>query len=142
VVFDLPQMQPFFDRHIAALGVAGRVRFRAGDFFLDPLPRAEVLIIGHVLHDWTPAERRALVAKAFGALPPGGSLLVYDRMLDEEPTDVANLVISLSMLLTTPGGAEYTVAECRAVLADVGFVAVSDCGLGTHDTLVVGRKDG
>jgi hypothetical protein len=141
VVFDLPQMRPFFDEHMAALGLTGRVRFSAGDFFTDTLPREDVLIIGHVLHDWAPDERRQLIDAAFDALPAGGALLVYDRMLDEDPVDVSNLVISLSMLLTTPGGSEYTAAECCTWLADAGFGSVSVERLGPRDTLVVGRKD-
>ncbi|MFE0155608.1 methyltransferase [Nonomuraea sp. NPDC059007] len=140
LVFDLPQMEPAFDDHMAALGVDGQVSFVAGDFFADPLPEADALIIGHVLHDWSEQERRMLVGKAFEAVSPGGALLVYDRMVEEEPTDPDNLVISLDMLLTTPGGAEYTPGACGSWLEEAGFTAVSHRPLGPSDTLVTGTK--
>lgn len=141
-VFDLPQMEPFFEQHMRALGVEGRVAFHPGDFFVDPLPEADVLVIGHALHDWAPDERRAIVKKAFQAVAPGGALLVYDPMVDEEPSDPGNYLISLSMLLTTDGGSEYTPRECGSWMTDAGFTVASVQPLGFGDTLVVGRKDG
>jgi len=139
-VFDLPEMRPLFDENVAGLGLTDRMRFHGGDFFADALPEAGVVVIGHVLHDWAADERRTLVEKAFTAVRPGGALLVYDRMLDNPPTDLDNLVISLDMLLTTPGGEEYPVDECVAVLESVGFTGVVAKPLGSHDTLVIGYK--
>src|SRR5690606_7148522 len=37
--FDLPQVGPIFEEYIAAQGVADRVRFEAGDFTKQPLPK-------------------------------------------------------------------------------------------------------
>ncbi|TYB60573.1 methyltransferase [Nonomuraea sp. PA05] len=139
-VFDLPPMEQPFREHVARLGVADRATFHPGDFFADPLPEADVLTIGHVLHNWAPDERRMLVKKAFQSISPGGALLVYDRMLADEPTDPENLVISLDMLLTTEGGSEYLVGECREYVEEAGFVFESVRQLGEYDTLVVARK--
>lgn len=140
-VFDLPPMEQPFREHTERLGVADRATFHAGDFFADPLPEADVLTIGHVLHNWAPDERRVLVKKAFRAVSPGGALIVYDRMLADEPTEPENLVISLDMLLTTEGGSEYLVDECRDYIEEAGFVFESVQPLGEHDTLVVARKE-
>jgi hypothetical protein len=52
-------------------GVADRLTFHPGDFFADPLPGADVIIMGHILHDWDLAQKRTLIAKAHAALPPG-----------------------------------------------------------------------
>ncbi|WP_329081885.1 MULTISPECIES: methyltransferase [unclassified Streptosporangium] len=139
-VFDLPPMEKAFHAHTELLGVADRATFHPGDFFADPLPEADVLTIGHVLHNWSPAERRVLVEKAFQAVHPGGALIVYDRMLADEPTDPENLVISLDMLLTTEGGSEYPVGECREWMEEAGFTVESVKPLGDHDTLIVARK--
>jgi 3-hydroxyisobutyrate dehydrogenase-like beta-hydroxyacid dehydrogenase/SAM-dependent methyltransferase len=139
-VFDLPEVAPFFDEHMAALGQAGQVRFQPGNFFTDPLPGADVVVLGHVLHDWAPRERIRLVEKAYHALPPGGLLAVYDPMLDELRPSAMNLVISLDMLLTTRGGAEYTPAECRDWLSAAGCTDLTAVRLGFADTLVSGRK--
>lgn len=139
-VFDRPRVEPAFDEHMAALGLTERVRFHPGDFFTDPLPEADVLILGHVLHDWAAEERRALVRKAYDSVRPGGALLVYDPMVDDELRHPMNLVISLDLLLTTHGGAEYPAADCRAWMIEAGFTDVTSQSLGYNDTLVVARK--
>jgi hypothetical protein len=140
-VFDLPQMEALFDELISQYGLTDRVHFHGGDFFTDELPHADVVIMGHMLHDWDPGQRRMLVEKAFHAVSPGGALLVYDRMLDDEPSHVENLVISLDMLLVTEGGSEYPVSELRTNAQAAGFVSVTDRPLGDYDTLVICRKD-
>jgi SAM-dependent methyltransferase len=139
-VFDLPMMAGPFAELIPTLVDPARVTFRGGDFFIDPLPEGDVLVLGHVLHNWSPEERLLLVRKAFAAVRPGGWLLVYDAMLDDGRADLARVLVSLNMLLVTSGGSEYPVAECRQWLAAAGFTDVRDRELGFGDTLVVGRK--
>lgn len=141
-VFDLPEMAAAFAEHVPALVGADKVTFQGGDFFVDPLPEGDVLVLGHVLHNWSPEERQLLVKKAHQALRPGGYLLVYDAMLPDEPTDLARILVSLNMLLVTPGGSEYRVTECRQYLAAAGFTALTDQDLNGTDTLVTGRKPG
>lgn len=138
-VFDLPPMEPLFAEHTAAAGLAHRMRFHPGDFFADPLPEADVVVLGHVLHDWDATQRAELVAKAFAALRPGGALLAYDRMLTDVP-NVENLVISLDMLLVTDGGSEYPVTELRDNALAAGFATAEEQPLGEYDTLLVCRK--
>ncbi|MCZ4097852.1 methyltransferase [Streptomyces sp. SID13666] len=140
-VFDLPQMEPVFDEHMAELGLTERAHFHAGDFFRDPLPPADVIIFGHNLSDWDPDQRRLLLTKAYTALSPGGTVLVYDRMLGERRDDTENLVASLNMLLVTEGGREYTVAELGAQARATGFSSITHRPLADHDTLVSCRKD-
>lgn len=139
-VFDLPQMEPFFAELVAERDLSGRLSFHGGDFFNDPLPSADIVVMGHVLHDWDPEQRRFLVEKAYDSVNPGGVLLVYDRMLDRESSRVENLVISLDMLLVTDGGSEYPVAELRENALKAGFAAVEEGPLGEFDTLAVCRR--
>jgi len=140
-VFDLPAMGPLFDEHMAARGLCDRAAFHGGDFFTDPLPEAEVMICGHVLSDWSPAQRATLLRKAFESLTPGGVLLVYDRMLHPGGDNRENLVTSLNMLLVTDGGGEYTVAQFAEQAAEAGFASVSDQPLGAFDTLMTCTKN-
>jgi SAM-dependent methyltransferase len=133
-------MAPFFAEHVEARGVADRLEFHGGDFFADPLPAADVVVLGHVLHDWDADQRRQLVRAAYAATNPGGALVVYDRMLDDDPRHVENLVISLDMLLVTDGGSEYPVQELRAAAAEAGFERITDQPLGDFDTIVVCHK--
>src|SRR5579863_7183403 len=51
--FDLPAVRPFFEEYIASFKLQERLRFHAGDFFKEPLPRADVLVMGMILHDWS-----------------------------------------------------------------------------------------
>jgi len=140
-VFDLPEMEPLFDELVAQAGLTDRVIFHGGSFFeVDALPRADVVMLGHVLHDWDPRQRKELVAKAYAAVNPGGALLVYDRMLEDQPVHVENLVVSLDMLLVTEGGSEYTVTELRKHAAAAGCADVTAEPLGHDDTLVILRK--
>ncbi|MFI9100414.1 methyltransferase [Streptomyces fildesensis] len=141
-VFDLPAMAPLAAELATELGLTGKVEFHGGSFFDDPLPQAEVVVLGHVLHDWDPSQRSYLVHKAFDAVLPGGALLVYDRMLDDEPEHAENLVISLDMLLVTDGGSEYPAAEITGYAEHAGFTGIEVTPLSDYDTLIVARKAG
>lgn len=140
--FDLPQVEPLFDEHMARLGLRGRVRFHAGDFFVDSLPEADVLIFGHVLHDWDVSKRQALIEKGLQAIRPGGALLVYDTMIDDDRRGKPlSLLRSLNMLLVTTGGSEYTAADCCSWLEQAGFGSTSAMPIASTETLVIARKD-
>jgi O-methyltransferase domain/Dimerisation domain len=120
--FDLPPLEPIFDAYVADFGLSERLSFTGGDFFTDPLPRAGVLVMGHILHGFGLAEKRMLLGKAYSALHDGGSLIVYDTIIDDERRSNAHgLLMSMQMLLETPGGFEYTGADCRAWMQDAGF---------------------
>ncbi|ASO19696.1 SAM-dependent methyltransferase [Actinoalloteichus hoggarensis] len=139
-VFDMPQMEQFFDKHMAEYGVTGRVHFHGGSFFEQELPKADLVMLGHVLHDWDRDQREFLVNAAYKALNPGGTLLVYDRMLDDDPRHVENLVISLDMLLVTDGGSEYPVSELRGHAEKAGFTSITDEPFSDFDTLLIAKK--
>jgi hypothetical protein len=139
--FDLPPLQPIFDEYVASFDLTDRVRFNGGDFFADPLPQADVLIYGRVLHDWSPAEKHTLLAKAYSALPQGGALLVYETILDDDRCENAfGLLMSLNMLIETRAGADYTRAECASWMRDVGFRETWAEHLLGADSMVVGIK--
>ncbi|MFC3997673.1 methyltransferase [Nocardiopsis sediminis] len=137
---DLPPVEPVFDEHMARLGLADRVTFHPADFFTDPLPETDVMVFGHVLHDWDDENRVRLLRRAYEALPEGGVALVYDALVDDDRRDPANLLRSLSMRLVTPGGSEYTAADCRGWLEAAGFTDVSTTPLTRSDALVVAHK--
>jgi hypothetical protein len=139
--FDLAPVAPFFEECVAAAGLSHRLRFKAGDFFSAPLPSADVLIMGHVLHNWRLSEKRELIRKAYAALPDGGALLVYEALIDDERRQATfGLLMSLNMLLVTAGGFVFTGAECRAWMLEAGFREVRVEHLAGPDSMVVGRK--
>lgn len=139
--FDLPVVEPIFRAYAAANEVEDRVDFVPGSFFTDPLPRADVIVMGHILHDWNLEEKRQLVKKAYDALPEGGALVVYDAMIDDDRRQhVPGLLISLTMLIETPGGFDYTHADGVGWLRDTGFRDVRAEPLAGIDSMVVGFK--
>ena len=139
--FDLPALGPVFGEYVAGFGLSDRLRFCSGDFFVDPLPAAEVLVMGNILGDWSLDERKVLLAKAYAALPEGGALIVYEQLIDDERRERAlSLLCSLLLLIETPGGGCYTGAECRSWLAEAGFRETSGEHLAGHDWMVVGIK--
>ena len=54
-----------------AIGVAERVTFRAGSFFDTGFPKADVVLMGHILHDWDLPTKKMLIEKAFDARSRG-----------------------------------------------------------------------
>jgi len=139
--FDLAPVEPLFNDYVGAAGLGDRLRFHTGDFFADELPRADVLVMGRILHDWDMAEKRLLLEKAHAALPAGGALIVYESIIDDDRRENAfGLLMSLNMLIETPGGFDYTGADCQGWMKDVGFTETSVQHLGGPTSMVVGIK--
>jgi hypothetical protein len=138
---DLPPLEPVFAEYVAAHGLSDRLRFQAHDFFTEPFPNADVLIMGHILHDWDLAEKKMLIKKAYEALPDGGALIAYDAVIDDERREnVFGLTMSLNMLIETPGGFDYTGADCRGWMAEIGFSDSYVEPLTGGESMVVGLK--
>jgi O-methyltransferase domain/Dimerisation domain len=138
---DLPSVGPVFEEYVRSFGLQSRLRFHAGDFFRDAIPTADVLIMGHILHDWDLEQKLLLLQKAYAALPSNGALIVYDAMIDDARCKhVAGLMMSLNMLIETPGGFDYTAADCRGWMKSVGFRKTETAPLVGPASMVVGYK--
>jgi len=141
VGFDLPVVQPHFEAYVQRAGLASRVRFQAGSFFDHAIPRADVVMMGHILHDWNLAEKMMLLEKAYAALPKGGACIVYEAIIDDKRASNAfGLLMSLNMLIETPGGFDYTGADCSGWMKKVGFARTRVEHLIGPDSMVVGIK--
>jgi SAM-dependent methyltransferase len=139
--FDLPALGPAFERYVRAQGLAGRLRFYAGNFLEDPLPTADVLVMGRVLHNWDLATKQRLLGKAYEALAPGGALIVYERFIDDERrARPAGLLASLNMLIMTAGGFDYSAADCIGWMRTAGFRDLRVAPLTDDHAMVVGVK--
>ncbi len=139
--FDLPEVGPVFEEYVAEHGLEGRVRFQGGSFFTDPLPQADVIMMGHILHDWNLEQKKMLIARAYQALPEGGAFIAYDALIDDERQKNAfGLLMSLNMLVETPGGFDYTGADCMGWMREAGFRETRVEHLVGPDWMVVGIK--
>lgn len=139
--FDLPVVKPHFEAYAAQHGLSSRLSFQAGDFFADPMPSADVLIMGHILHDWSLEKKRMLIRNAYQALPFGGALIIYDPIIDDERRKNAfGLLMSLNMLIETREGFDFTGADCIGWLKEAGFVETRVEPLVGPDSMVIGIK--
>jgi hypothetical protein len=139
--FDLPEVAPVFEEYCQATGVADRVSFVPGSFFDQEIPKADVVLMGHILHDWDLPTKKMLIRKAFEALPAGGAFIVYEAIIDDDRSKNAfGLMMSLNMLIETPGGFDYTGADCAAWMKDAGFSATRVEPLVGPDSMVIGIK--
>ncbi len=136
-----PEVAPTFEEYVAANGLSSRVTFRAGSFFEQDLPKADVVMMGHILHDWNLQEKKILIRRAFDAIPAGGALIVYDSIIDDDRSKNAfGLMMSLNMLIETPGGFDYTGADCTGWMKEAGFRETRVEHLIGPDSMVVGIK--
>lgn len=141
VGFDLPAVAPIFEEYVQANGLSSRVKFQPGSFFEQPLPKADVVMMGHILHDWDLETKRMLIRKAWEALPPGGAYIVYESIIDDNrSSNVFGLLMSLNMLIETAGGFDYTGADCTGWMKEAGFRETRVEHLVGPDSMVIGIK--
>ncbi len=139
--FDLPEVAPIFEEYVQRNKLADRVSFHGGSFFTDAFPRADVVLMGHILHDWDLEQKKMLLAKAHAALPPGGAVIVYDAIIDDDRSQNAfGLMMSLNMLIETTGGFDYTGADCMGWMKEAGFRQTRVEHLVGPDSMVIGIK--
>ena len=139
--FDLAEVGPIFEDYLAANRLSSRVEFREGSFFDSPLPKADVVMMGHILHDWNLEEKRLLIRKAYEAIPAGGALIVYESIIDDDRSQNAfGLLMSLNMLIETPGGFDYTGADCMGWMKAAGFRETRVEHLLGPESMVIGIK--
>ena len=139
--FDLPEVGPIFEEYVEKNGLSGQLRFESGSFFSDPLPKVDVITMGHILHDWDLEQKKMLVRKAYEAVPAGGALVVYEAIIDNDRSKNAfGLLMSLNMLIETPGGFDYTGADCEGWMKQAGFRETRVEHLAGPDSMVLGIK--
>jgi hypothetical protein len=139
--FDLPEVAPIFEDYVAANGLSGRVTFHPGSFFDVAIPQADVVMMGHILHDWDLDIKKMLIRKAYEALPSGGAFIAYDAIIDDDRSqNTFGLLMSLNMLIETPGGFDYSGADCIAWMQEAGFHDIRVEHLVGPDSMVIGIK--
>jgi predicted O-methyltransferase YrrM len=120
--FDLPAVEPIAKRTIESAGLNDRIAAVGGDFFTDSLPKADVITMGMVLHDWNLENKKYLVKAAYDALPEGGAYIVIENLIDDARRDNAfGLLMSLNMLIEFGDASDYTGADFDGWCKEAGF---------------------
>lgn len=122
VSFDLPAVEPIARKHVTAAGLAGRVSTASGDFFRVSLPKADIITMGMILHDWNLEKKRHLIRTAYEALPPKGALVAIEALIDDARREnVFGLLMSLNMLIEFGDAFDYSAADFRKWCVEAGF---------------------
>jgi len=139
---DLPRVEPHFREFTSESPATDRIKFRTGGFFgTDPLSSADVYVLGHILHDWSIDRKQEILTKVSEAVNPGGTVIVYGTMIDEERREAEMpLLMSLNMVVETPNGFDYTPSQCIQWLHESGFEGGEARELPGPETMVLARK--
>jgi predicted O-methyltransferase YrrM len=120
--FDLPVVAPIAGRAVAAAGLDDRVSIASGDFFADPLPKADVITMGMILHDWNLERKQHLIRAAYEALPDGGAYIVIENLIDDARRENAfGLMMSLNMLIEFGDAFDFTGGNFAEWCREAGF---------------------
>lgn len=140
IVWDLDVVCGIAREYAAAAGLAGRVTAEAGDMFGQPFPRGhDAILFSQILHDWDPSRWPDLLRKAADALPPGGTVLVHEKLVEEDFGPLANALVNLDMLVWTEGR-QLKERELRELLAVAGFGNVERRATAGYWSVVTGRR--
>ncbi len=119
---DLPAATKIAAQKIAAAGLSDRISAQSLDFFADPLPKADVITMGMILHDWNLEKKMHLIRAAYDALPPGGAFVVIENLIDDARRENAfGLMMSLNMLMEFGDAFDFTGADFSGWCREVGF---------------------
>jgi len=141
ISFDLPPVGPIAYENISKMGVANRVKIQSGNFFTDQFPKADVITMGNILHDWGRSDKKLLIRKAYDALPDGGALVVIENIIDDERQENAfGLMMSLNMLIETAEGYDFTASDFKQWALDAGFSQTSALPLTGPSSAVIAIK--
>ncbi len=120
--FDLPPVGPIAKENVSKLGLDDRIEIISGDFFMDEFPKADVITMGNILHDWGSEDKLMLIKKAYEALPEGGALIVVENIIDDErKTNAFGLMMSLNMAIETDKGFDFSLSDFNEWSKEAGF---------------------
>jgi len=141
ISFDLPQVEPIARKHITVAGLADRIKTASGDFFADPLPRADLITMGMILHDWNLEKKMQLIRAAYDALSPNGALVAIEALIDDARREnLFGLLMSLNMLIEFGDAFDYSGADFRKWCQQVGFKRFEVIHLAGPSSAVVAYK--
>ncbi|MEP9410011.1 MAG: 50S ribosomal protein L11 methyltransferase [Candidatus Brocadia sp.] len=141
-IFDLPPVCKIAAENIAKEGLSHRIATVPGDFFKDSFPQGvDIILFSNLLHDWEEAKIELLMKKTFESLPSKGAVIISDMVLNSDGTEpLYAALMSLTLLLDTQGGANYTEGQYTRWLDTAGFRDISIRPLAGPNRIVTGVK--
>jgi len=141
ITFDLPPVAPVAKENVDMMGISDRVSVKSGDFLIEDLPKADVITMGNILHDWGTNDKKILIKKAYNALPKGGALVVIENIIDNNRSEnTFGLMMSLNMLIETTEGFNFSGADFDGWAKEIGFVKTTKIPLTGPSSAVIAIK--
>ena len=139
--FDMAPVEPVAQKNIKHFELSDRVRTATGDFFADPLPKADIVVMGNILHDWDEEQKIVLMKNAYDALPPGGVFVAIENIIDNDRRkNLFGLLMSLNMLIETGKGFDYTFDDFDRWAKQTGFASTSSMSLAGPSSAAIAVK--
>lgn len=139
--FDLPPVGPIAKENVRNMGLDDRISIVSGDFFEDDFPKADIITMGNILHDWGVEDKIALIKKAYKALPEGGAFVVIENIIDDERNkNVFGLLMSLNMAIETDDGFDFSASDFSAWSREAGFREIELMPLAGPSSAVIAIK--
>jgi SAM-dependent methyltransferase len=118
------EMLKVAEEFVAQYGLQGRVRMQPGDMLNDPFPAADLHLFSAIYHHWPEDRCRALAAKSFASLKPGGRVIIHERPYDDTRTGpLAIAAMTMAALLRGEAG-RYSARDYSSMLDEAGFADV------------------
>ena len=139
--YDLPKVAPIAEDNFRTLGLSDRIKATPGDFFEEELPRADLITMCNVLHDWGTDDKKMLISKAYTSLPNGGALVIIENIIDDERRQNAfGLMMSLNMLIETDSGFDFSLSDFKGWVSEIGFKRIDLMPLIGPSSAIIARK--
>jgi SAM-dependent methyltransferase len=121
--FDWANVIPVTQSTVARFDLSGRFSFIAGDLLgTDFGNNYDVATLGHILHSEGEERSRALLAKTYQALAPGGTIAIAEFLVNADRRGPVNgLFFAVNMLVNTDTGNTFSFEEIGAWLIEAGF---------------------
>ena len=120
---DWPGVIPVTQKTVARFGLAEQFSFIEGDLLSAEFGSGyNLATLGHILHSEGEDRSRALIAKTFAALAPGGTIAVAEFLVNTDRTGpTPALFFAVNMLVNTDSGDTYSFEEIAGWLTEAGF---------------------
>jgi hypothetical protein len=139
--FDLPVVEPVALENITHFHLSDRIKTTVGDFFKDTFPKADVIVMGNILHDWSEERKLILIKKAYDALPEGGAFVAIENVIDNQRNqNIFGLTMSLNMLIETEEGFDYTLSDFENWAKQARFKTVEQIPLAGPSSAAIAYK--
>jgi len=122
ITYDLPPVAPLAEAKFTRFNVSDRVKFVSGDFFKDPIPSAEVIVMGNILHGMNEEAKLLMIKKVYDVLPENGVFIAIENIIDNERNkNTFGLLMSLNMLIENGDAFDYTQQDFENWARQAGF---------------------